>query len=263
MVILMLGCELKKCMVYIGFIVCSIFGCWIILQMFSVVRVLNQSIMIGLNRMLICVVLCFWIRNRLISMISVSGIVQCFRLLKVIFSFFIVDSIEIVGVIMLLLQNSVVLIRLVIIMKVCSLLNGVVVWCVRVDSVIILFLFWLLVCRMKIMYLMEMIQISDQKISDSMLRMLLWLVCILQLLMKIFFRVYKGLVLIFLQQILIVLIIRLMVELECFFDVFLVCVVVLFMKCFFLEKFGKCCVYVVCDVSVEVMDCYDYRRLGS
>lgn len=93
----------KKCIVYIGFSVCSIFGLVIMLCNFSFVRIKNQVSMIGVNSLLIIVVLCFWIINNKVRMIIERGIIQVFSCGVMIFRFLMVDIIEIVGVMMILL----------------------------------------------------------------------------------------------------------------------------------------------------------------
>lgn len=59
--------------------------------------------MIGLNSCFIMCVFCFWIKNRVISMISVRGSIYFCSVGVMIFMFLMVESIEMVGVMMVLL----------------------------------------------------------------------------------------------------------------------------------------------------------------
>lgn len=212
----------KNFMLYVGSSVQSIVGCCVMLSMFSVVIFMNYIVQIGLNIVLMCFVLCFCIQYSVRIIFMVIGIMQCFRCGVVIFKFFIVDSIDMVGVIMLLLQNNVVLKMFNMVMVRCSCGRLCVLCWVNVISVMMLFLFLLFVCMMNSRYFIDIMRISDQNIKFSVLSMLLCEVGILCGL-NIFLSVYSGLVLMFLQIMLMVF--RVKVVMCCFDEV---CIVKIF-----------------------------------
>lgn len=82
---------------------CRIFGVCVMLYVFSIVRVINYSIVIGLNSLLMCCVLKCCMINSVMMIVSVIGSIVCLKCGVMIEMFFMVDSIEIVGVMMVLL----------------------------------------------------------------------------------------------------------------------------------------------------------------